>query len=346
MSDRKDAPGTGGEPNSDPQSSHVRIEDGDRQEAGWLDRLKAAVGLKPATFREELEEALAGDAPDAEDSFTPEERALLRNIVSLRELRVEDVMVPRADIDAVEVGITIGELILKFRETGHSRIPVYRETLDDPLGMVLLKDLLAYITRPRLVADQSDGAASTAWMFEPVDLRKPLSEADLIRRVLFVPSSMAVMTLLGTMQSERMQMALVIDEYGGTDGLVSIEDAVETVVGEIEDEHDEEGPMIIVSGDGAYEVDGRASLEEVAEEIDEVLAAGPEGEEIETIGGLVFSLLGRIPAAGERIVGPGGYELEVLDADPRRIKRLKVRPPAPDQDLAGPAQLPSVPPAA
>ncbi len=329
MTDRKDAPAPG-DANPDPQSSSqspVRTEETDRSsEGGWLDRLKAAVGLKPSTFREELEEALAEDAADEEDSFLPEERAMLRNIVRLRELRVEDVMVPRADIGAVEIGATLAEVILKFRETGHSRVAVYRETLDDPEGMVLLKDVLNHIVRPVPVGEANGVVPVGRVAFERVALSTPLSGTELVRKVLFVPPSMPVLTLLNTMRTKRMQMALVIDEFGGTDGLVSIEDAVETVVGEIEDEHDEDGPMVVPGRDGSFDVDGRASLEEVAETIDPALAAGPEGEEVDTIGGLVFGLLGRIPARGETVAGPGGYTLEVLDADQRRIKRLRVRP--------------------
>ncbi len=337
MTDRRDIGGAGGEATPDPQSSSpppgaaTRPEEGERQPEGWLERLKAAVGLKPVTIREELEVALAEGA-DGEDSFSPVERAMLRNIVRLRELRVEDVMAPRADIDALEETASVAEVILKFRETGHSRIPVYRESLDDPVGMVLLKDVLNFVVRPRNPDDAPGADGFAGFAFAPDALQTTLVDAKLVREVLFVPPTMPVIALLGTMQSRRMQMALVIDEYGGTDGLVSIEDAVETVVGEIEDEHDEDGPMIVAGRDGGYEVDGRATLEEVAEAIDPALAGGPEGEEVETIGGLVFSLLGRIPAPGEKLRLPAGNEVEILATDTRRIKRLKVFPRPPDAE--------------
>jgi CBS domain containing-hemolysin-like protein len=308
--DSPDGPGSGadgGEP--------------DRGES-WFDKLRAAVRLRPsASFREDLEVALAAD--DVTAGFSPEERAMLANILRLRDVRVDDVMVPRADIDATDIDVPIGALLASFRESGHSRMPVYRETLDDPVGLIHIKDLMGFVTNAALA--MGDGEQSSGFDLSRVDLSKSLAEAGLVRNILFVPPSMPIAVLLANMQASRMQMALVIDEYGGTDGLVSLEDAVEMVVGDIEDEHDDEtGPMIVADGESGFFADARADLDDVSAVIGTDLAVGDDSEDVDTIGGLVFSLIGRIPVRGELVSGPNGYEFEILDADPRRIKRLRI----------------------
>jgi CBS domain containing-hemolysin-like protein len=317
------------EPSSDPDSSGRIGTDEDRPQERWIDRLKQAIGLKaPASIREDLAEALADD--EVSSAFTPEERAMLSNILRLREVHVDDVMVPRADIDAVDISTSVGELLLKFQESGHSRMPVFRETLDDPVGLVHIKDLMAYIIRSAAVTPgagpKKNGKPPSADVdLSRVDLSKNLAEADLVRNILFVPPSMPVPALFASMQATRMQMALVIDEYGGTDGVASLEDVVEMVVGDIEDEYDEVGgTMIVPDGEGIFLADARADLDDVAAAVGADFAAGEEGEDVDTIGGLVYSLIGRIPVRGELISVPGGFELEILDADPRRIKRLRI----------------------
>lgn len=305
---------------------------------GWLERLKTAVGLRGSqTIREDIAEALASE----DTGFSTEERAMLANILRLRDVRVEDVLVPRADIEAVDIGISLADLLAAFQNSGHSRLPVYRETLDDPVGLIHIKDLTRYIARTAATAPQAaagdpdagNGAdRQPAYDLGHVDLAKTLADVDLVRNILFVPPSMPVTALLASMQGTRMQMALVIDEYGGTDGLVSLEDIVEMVVGDIEDEHDTEArPMIVPHGEGVFLADARADLDEVAEAIGSDLAPGEEGEDVDTIGGLVFSLLGRIPVRGELVAAPNGFEFEILDADARRIKRLRIyrRPSGP-----------------
>lgn len=312
----------------------------------WIERLREMIGLKPsATLRENLETELSRD--DALDAaFTPEERAMLRNILHLRETRVEDVMVPRADIDAVDVDVTLAGLLLHFERSGHSRTPVYRETLDEPIGMVHIKDLMAYITDhaklpladaiPKGTAGVADASAETvvaALDIGAVDLSQPLESTGLVRQLLFVPPSMPATELLTRMQTTHIQIALVIDEYGGVDGLVSIEDIVETIVGEIDDEHDEfEGPTIVEAEPGVFLADARATVEDVVAAIGRDFDVSDYGDDIETLGGLLVNVLGHIPAAGQVIALPhhSGYEFEVLDADPRRIKRLRIvyRPPA------------------
>ncbi len=291
---------------------------------GWLDRLKAVVGLRgsPST-RQEIAEALAAEGSDA--GFSPEERAMLANILSLREVRVDDIMVPRPDIDAVENGISLGGLLAAFQKSGHSRMPVHRETLDDPVGLVHIKDLMGYIARLSAIGGDSEEGGAEGFDLGRVDLTRPLAGADLVRNIMFVPPSMPVTALLASMQASRMQMALVIDEYGGTDGLVSIEDAVEAIVGDIEDEYDDEAtPMIVPEADGVFLADGRADLDDVSAAIGADLSVGEDGEDVDTIGGLVFNLLGRIPVRGELVTMPG-VEFEILDADARRVKRLRIR---------------------
>jgi CBS domain containing-hemolysin-like protein len=295
----------------------------------WLDRLREAFGFKtPATLRQDLEEALGQeDALDA--AFSPEERTLIRNILTLRETRVDDVMVPRTDIDAVECETTLADLFLIFENSGHSRMAVYRETLDDAIGMVHIKDLVAYVTtRATKSQPASDLESGRPWLdLGTVDLNLPLSQTELVRPVLFVPPSMPATDLLAKMQASRIQIALVIDEYGGTDGLVSMEDIVETIVGEIDDEHDvEDGPLVKSVSPGVFVADARADLDEVTEVAGSSFIAGEHDEHVDTLGGLLFALIGRIPVRGEIIVSAEfpGWEFEVLDADPRRIKTVRM----------------------
>ncbi|MBA5776084.1 HlyC/CorC family transporter [Stappia sp. F7233] len=303
-------------------------------------KLRGAWNSGKGTLRENLQDELARDGGGADMIFSPEERMLLGNILRLREVRVDDVMVPRADIDAVEETIVVGRLMDVFRESGHSRMPVYRDSLDDPRGMVHIKDLMSYFVENAKVngngedreeAEAVERNASNSDLgldLSNVDLQKPLSDLGIVRPILFVPPSMPATDLMAKMQAGRVQMALVIDEYGGTDGLVSLEDLVETVVGDIEDEHDEDEETLIASvGDGVWIADPRAPLEEVEEELGADFKIGDLAEEVDTLGGLLFTLIGRVPVRGE-LISPRvlpGFEFEVLDADPRRLKRLRIR---------------------
>jgi CBS domain containing-hemolysin-like protein len=278
------------------------------------------------SLREEIADALAETASDA-GAFSPGERAMLNNILRLREVRVEDVMVPRADIEAVEITTTLGDLLGLFEQSGHSRMPVYSETLDDPRGMVHIRDVLAHITKMARVKKgraTKKAPAPSVLDLARVDLARTMDDLGLIRPVLFVPPSMLASDLMGRMQATRTQMALVIDEYGGTDGLASLEDIVEMVVGDIEDEHDDDEPMITQAGDGVFIVDGKAEIDEVAKMIGEDFAAGEHGEYVDTIGGMIFNTLGRVPARGEVVQAIPGFEFHVLDADPRRVKRVRI----------------------
>jgi len=279
-----------------------------------------------SSLRDDLTDALAESAADAE-GFSPGERAMLNNILRLREVRVEDVMVPRADIEAIEISTTLGDLMVLFEKSGHSRMPVYSETLDDPRGMVHIRDVLAHVTRmarARKGRPSKKPVTGAALDLSHVDLTRTVGELSLIRTVLFVPPSMLASELMARMQASRTQMALVIDEYGGTDGLVSLEDIVEMVVGDIEDEHDDEEPLITQMPDGNFVVDARAEIDDVAKMIGDDFAPGEHGEYVDTIGGMIFNTLGRVPTRGEVVQAIPGFEFHVLDADPRRVKRVRI----------------------
>ena len=289
---------------------------------GLFDRLRALFGMHGASVREDIEDALEDSSTSAD--FTPQERLILKNVLSLHDLRVADVMVPRADIVSVQTDATLGEVLSIFRTAGHSRIPVYGDTLDDPRGMVHIRDFVDFLAR---VADPA-GAPEAAKLsgLNGVDLTTPLSLARILRPVLFAPPSMPALDLLVKMQATRTHIALVIDEYGGTDGLVSIEDIVETIVGDIEDEHDlDETPQIEAAPDGSFVIDARASLEAVSQALDAPMDTLVDLEEVDTIAGLVSALAGHVPARGEIIRLGNDLECEVLDADPRRVKKIRIR---------------------
>jgi CBS domain containing-hemolysin-like protein len=290
----------------------------------WYDRVLTRLGLKARdSIRDDLEDALSETVEDAD--FSPQERAMLKNVLGFHRVRVEDAMVPRADIVAVSADTTMGELLNLFRTAGHSRLPVYGETLDDPKGMVHIRDFLDFIAMGADASASEAAGAEALPSLGQIDLSKTLSEANILRPVLFVPRSMPAIDLLVRMQATRTHMALVIDEYGGTDGLVSIEDLVEMVVGDIEDEHDEDtAEMIVRAADGSFIADARASLDEVQESLGVDLNGEDSAEDIDTLGGFIVTLAGRVPSRNELILGPSGLEFEVLDADPRRVKRLRI----------------------
>ncbi|WP_084144060.1 hemolysin family protein [Methylocapsa acidiphila] len=316
-----------------------------------FERLRALFGLGGASIRDDIQDALADTSTDA--GFSPHERAMLKNVLSLHAFRVADVMVPRADIISVSLEASLLDVLATFRSAGHSRLPVHGDTLDDPRGMVHIRDFVAYFAETAVDAPHAEPASAptaqdtppettaeaepapsraangpersphAAWI-EPFRLDVALSQANILRPVLFVPPSMPALDLLLKMQATRTHMALVIDEYGGTEGLATIEDIVETIVGDIEDEHDlDESPKIDATAEGAFIVDARASLEDVSNAIEADLTELSDAEEVDTLGGLISSLAGHVPVRGEIIV-EGGLEFEVLDADPRRVKRIKI----------------------
>jgi CBS domain containing-hemolysin-like protein len=260
-----------------------------------------------ATLREEIEEAIEsheGEAPVVGD-LTPIERQMLRNLLHFGESTVADIAVPRGDIIAVSSTASFDQLVAAFAEAGHSRLPLYEGSLDSVIGMIHLKDVYAL---------QVTGA------------EKPTDIKELIRTPLYVPESMGVLDLLARMRAERMHLAIVVDEFGGTEGLVTIEDVVEEIVGDIEDEHDEE----VVANlsrleDGIWDADARTELEEVAETIDARL--GDVEEDVDTLGGLALVLAGHVPQIGEILEHPSGWRLEVTGCDARRVSRLRLHAP-------------------
>jgi magnesium and cobalt transporter len=285
------------------------MSNGNASRASLLDRLRQMLGRQAEhSLRESIaelvqeaadEQVTAGEQPELDR----QERALIANVLRLRETTADDVMVPRADIVAMRVDVTLEQALEQIRAEGHSRLPVYREQLDDIVGMVHIKDVFAYVGRPE------------AFSLEAI-----------LRRPLMVAPQMPVLDLLLQMRQQRMHLALVIDEYGGIDGLVTIEDLVETIVGDISDEHDEvQAAMVVERADGALDINARLPVEEFESRMGPVLSEDERDADIDTVGGLVFTLAGRVPAKGEVISHPSGIEFRVLDADPRRIRRVRVR---------------------
>ena len=307
-----------------PRPSEVAREAGD----SWVGRaLRAIFGWKAGSIRADLKDVLEADT--GETGFSPEESAMLKNILGLRERRVEDVMLPRADIICVQHDISLGELMKVFANAGHSRLVVYEETLDDAIGMVHIRDLIACMTERAAASARANTRRKKPFPadldLKAVDLSMPLSATKIMRQILFVPPSMPAVDLLAKMQATRIHLALVVDEYGGTDGVVSMEDIVEEIVGEIADEHDEElAPGVVRQPDGSFLADARASLEDLSAIIGPEFEVTEEAKEVDTLAGYIATRIGRVPVRGELVPGPGRYEIEVLDADPRRVKKLKI----------------------
>jgi magnesium and cobalt transporter len=276
----------------------------------FLSRLGVLLGRRGSehSLRESIAELVqeAADA-QAEPGEPPEldrhERLLIANVLRLRETTADDVMVPRADIVAMRADVTLEQAIELIRNDGHSRLPVYREQLDDVIGMIHIKDVFGYVGQPETFSLESI-------------LRKPLMVAPQI----------PVLDLLLQMRLQRIHLALVVDEYGGIDGLVTIEDLVETITGDIADEHDDiEAPMVTERPDGALDVNARMPIEDFEIKVGPILTEDERDSDIETVGGLVFTLAGRVPTRGEVISHPSGIEFRILDADARRIRRLRAR---------------------
>ena len=258
------------------------------------------------TLREEIEEAIdeAEESPQLAGDLSPPERQMLRNLLHFGAETAGDICVTRGEIIAVPATISFDALVKAFAEAEHSRLPVYGESLDEIVGMVHIKDVFAAM----------------------IDESRDRSISALLRSPLFVPESMGVIELLARMRSERTHLAIVVDEFGGTEGLVTIEDVVEEIVGEIEDEHDTEAAGLLTRlDDGIWEADALIELEELAEAVDARLVW--EEDEVDTLGGLVFLLAGHIPARGESVMHPSGWRLEAIDCDARRILRVRLHAP-------------------
>ena len=318
-----------GAPSYEPRNLPVPVPPARNGGENWFIRaLRALFGRKPNIARADLQDVLDAVGP-GDSSFTADESRMLRNILGLRERRVGDVMVPRADIVAVQQDIKLGELMRVFEGAGHSRLVVYNDTLDDPVGMVHIRDLIAFMTA-RATANPEKNAKRKKPLpagldLKAINLATPLSATKIVREILFVPPSMRVIDLLARMQATRIHLSLVVDEYGGTDGLASIEDIVEQIVGDIADEHDiGEEQMIRELGKGVFVADARVSIEEVEALLNRPLLPADQEEEADTLGGLIFAMLGRVPARGELVRHPSGVEFEVAESDPRRVKKIRI----------------------
>jgi CBS domain containing-hemolysin-like protein len=321
--------------------------DADSQ-GGVTDWLKGLFGRG-----EDTDEA-GGNGSEARFASPPEAGSMMRNLLEFVDLRVEDVMVPRAEIVAIDEDASVHELLRRFMEANHSRLPIYRETLDDPVGMVHIKDFLRWLTERTGMPPENGkqnakqngkqngkagdkeagkslpGPAKTdlgdvAVTLPEADLDTTVKQTGILRPLLFVPPSMRAADLLVKMQSTRSHMAIVVDEYGGTDGLVSIEDLVEEIVGDIADEHDEdEAELISPAEEGVYVADARAPIEDVEELLGLSLLPEEREEDADSLGGLIVSMLGRVPVRGELLRHPAGIELEILEADPRRVRKIRI----------------------
>jgi CBS domain containing-hemolysin-like protein len=297
--------------------------------AGFFTRLvRALFGWKTGPTRADIEVVLEAAGP-GEGGVSPEERTMIRNILALRGRRVEDMMVPRGDIIAVQQDISLGELVKVFEKAGHSRLVVFNDTLDDPAGMVHIRDLIAFMTAHAAVTPEKSRKRKKPRPADldlgAINLALQLSSTKIMRTILFVPPSMPALDLLTKMQATHIHLALVIDEYGGTDGLVSMEDIVEEIVGEIADEHDiDELPSVVSQPDGSFTADARASLDSVIATVGSDFDVGEAAEEVDTIGGYLMARVGRLPVRGELVAGPKGFEIEVLDSDPRRVKKIRI----------------------
>ncbi|MGL1921341.1 MAG: hemolysin family protein [Hyphomicrobiales bacterium] len=279
-----------------------------------LDLIAKAQGVK---LRESLEDVIEND-DQSQNVFSPEEKSMIRNILEFSDVDVEDIMVPRADIVAADISTSISDLLLVFSKAGVSRCPIFDGNLDKPVGMVHFKDILKWLVK-------SSNTKKNLLDLQQLNFNQPIEDLNIIRDVLYVPHAMLASDLLLNMQKQRIHMALVIDEYGGTDGLLTIEDLVEEIVGEIEDEHDEVGlPSIEQINSLNFNADARLLMEDLEAQLKVDFLSDDRDEDVETLGGLVFSLAGRIPIRGELINHSSGTIFEILEADSRRIKRVKI----------------------
>jgi CBS domain containing-hemolysin-like protein len=296
----------------------------DASQRFWRSLRNLILGRSEGTLREQIEEAIeehAGDGP-ARDDLSPDERIMLKNLLHFGEQSVDEVAVPRSKIIAFDSSQGFDQLVSLFAEAGHSRLPVYRDNLDHVLGMIHVKD--AYATLAQLYRHRTGELEGEPPRTDTETLRE-----SLLRPVLYVPSSMRIVDLLARMRSGRTHMAIVVDEYGGTDGLVTIEDLVEVIVGDIEDEHDEEEEVQLRAvGEGLYEADAGLDLPDLEEALGVAFTGDDMGDDVGTLGGLVILLAGRVPPVGEVVVHPSGWRFEVLASDTRKVSTVRLHPPA------------------
>jgi CBS domain containing-hemolysin-like protein len=292
----------------------------------WLQRVATNLGFSSnESLRETLERTIAESGAEDEDPLSAQERMMLLNVLGFGALRVAEVMVPRADIVAIGEDQPVAALLRLFAKEGHSRVPVYRSSLDDPIGMVHIKDVMAWaVSHGASSAHPSNGAVQDLDLSH-LDPAATIADAKLVRDVLFVPPSMPAVNLLAKMLSRQIHLALVVDEFGGIDGLVSFEDLIEEIVGDIAGEHgrDEES-LIGLEGDRSFTASARAPIEDVEQVLGMTLTSPGETDEVTTLGGLILAIVGRVPKRGQIIHHPSGVAFEVLEAGPRRLHKVRI----------------------
>lgn len=293
------------------ETTNEPVDPPSRRRAGLLQRWTRIFMRGKLGSAEAVEEALR-EREENGGQIELAHKDLILRAAHFDQLKVADVMRPRAEIVAVEASATLGEAARIFSDSQHSRLPLYGETLDDPQGFIHVRDVLAQL------APNEEGSASAKY--------SDRSLSRIRREILFVPQSMTLARLFLRMQSSRIHLALVVDEYGGTDGLVSMEDLVEQIVGAIDDEHDVDAALVIERANGAFEADGRASISELEEKLGASLALPEHEDEFDTAAGLAVALAARLPQRGEILHHPAGFDVEIVDADPRRVKRIRVKP--------------------
>ncbi len=299
--------------------------DGEHGAAGWLHRVARALGLSNGeNVKDQLERVL--NSGETGMGFSEPEMHMLRNLMGFLEVRVDDVMVPRANILAIEENAPLADLVRLFSEAGHSRLPVYRGSLDESIGMIHIKDLMRWITAQTGLLPSAAGenvAVLNTLDLRNIDLSRSIASLGIMRKVLMAAPPEPALRLLRRMQSERVHMALVVDEFGATDGLVTIEDLIEEVFGEIEDEHDVAPEAVRKLEDGSFIADARIPLERLSEGLGAQLAV-PD-EDAESLGGLILWMFGRLPSPGEHVGHPAGFEFEVMSVDQHRIGKVRIR---------------------
>ena len=322
--------------------------------SSWLHRMAANLGFTSApSLRETLESAIRETPADDDTSLSQQERLMLLNVLEFGETKVSEVMIPRADIVAVEENQTVAELLNLFARIGHSRVPVFRESLDNPVGMVHIKDAIAWITRGAKLNLQDEGALDKA--IQNLDLsrsalRATIASAKLVREALFVPPGMSALALLAKMKQKRIHLAIVVDEFGGTDGLATFQDVVEAITGDIADEHDDTKALAIGIENEAFIASARTPIEDVEQALGMSLATSGVPEDVETLGGLIMATVGSVPKRGQIIPHPSGVTFEILEAGPRLVQKVRIFKQralaAPDKPLLLPAPEDSPPDAA
>ena len=294
----------------------------------WLQRMAANLGFTSGvTLRETLESAIREMGAENDESLSPQERLMLLNVLEFGETKVSEVMIPRADIVAVEEDQTVAELLNLFARIGHSRVPVFRESLDNPVGMVHIKDAIAWVTRGAKLGLQDEATPERAVQCLDLSrsaLRTTIASAKLVREALFVPSSMSALALLAKMKLKQIHLAIVVDEFGGTDGLATFQDVVEAITGDIADEHDDSKALAIGVENEAFIASARTPIEDVEQALGMSLTTNGIPEDVETLGGLIMATVGSVPKRGQIIPHPSGVTFEIMEAGPRRLHKVRI----------------------